>query len=206
MFSLIEAAGWPIWPLLLCSITALALIIDRFYYLRTSVVAPESLLSEVLQSVDQGVPSSLDVYALREGSPLGAVLAATLEAFIQSPQAAEQELRESLELEGRHIAHALELRQSAIATIASAAPLLGLFGTVVGMIDIFGAQTGVNANPAQLAHGISTALYNTALGLMIAIPTLICWRYFRSQIDSFVLTLEGSSEKLLKHLIKKRNN
>ncbi len=204
MFSILEAAGWPIWPLLLCSVVATALIFERFYQLRTSLITPKGLLEEVLQKVELGVPGSIDPERLRTHSPLGCILASTLKAYSQMPMAKEQELREEIELEGKRIAHELERFQSAIATIASSAPLLGLFGTVVGMIDIFGSQSGVSNNPAQLAHGISTALYNTAFGLIIAIPSLICWRYFRSQIDDFVMTLEGSSEKLLKHLIRKR--
>ena len=204
MFSILEAAGWPIWPLLLCSVVATALIFERFYQLRTSLITPKGLLEEVLQKVELGVPGSIDPERLRTHSPLGCILASTLKAYSQMPMAKEQELREEIELEGKRIAHELERFQSAIATIASSAPLLGLFGTVVGMIDIFGSQSGVSNNPAQLAHGISTALYNTAFGLIIAIPSLICWRYFRSQIDDFVITLEGSSEKLLKHLIRKR--
>jgi len=204
LFSIIEAAGWPIWPLLICSIIATALIFERFYQLRTALITPKNLLNEVLHKVDLGVPASIDAEHLRQNSPLGAILACTLKAYSQMPSAKEQELREDIELEGKRIAHELERFQSAIATIASTAPLLGLFGTVVGMIDIFGSQSGMSNNPTQLAHGISTALYNTAFGLIIAIPSLICWRYFRSQIDSFVLTLEGSSEKLLKHLIRKR--
>ena len=204
MFSILEAAGWPIWPLLLCSVVATALIFERFYQLRTSLITPKGLLEEVLQKVELGVPGSIDPERLRTHSPLGCILASTLKAYSQMPMAKEQELREEIELEGKRIAHKLERFQSAIATIASSAPLLGLFGTVVGMIDIFGSQSGVSNNPAQLAHGISTALYNTAFGLIIAIPSLICWRYFRSQIDDFVITLEGSSEKLLKHLIRKR--
>ena len=204
MFSILEAAGWPIWPLLLCSVIATALIIERFYQLRTNLIIPQGLLDAVLAKVDQGDATSIDTEALKLGSPLGAILAATLNAVNHQPNAREQELREEIELDGKLIAHELERFQSAIATIASAAPLLGLFGTVVGMIDIFGSQSGVSNNPAQLAHGISTALYNTAFGLIIAIPALICWRYFRTQIDTFVLALEGSSEKLLKHLIRRR--
>ena len=204
MFSILEAAGWPIWPLLLCSVIATALIIERFYQLRTNLIIPQGLLDAVLAKVDQGDATSIDTEALKLGSPLGAILAATLNAVNHQPNAREQELREEIELDGKLIAHELERFQSAIATIASAAPLLGLFGTVVGMIDIFGSQSGVSNNPAQLAHGISTALYNTAFGLIIAIPALICWRYFRTQIDTFVLALEGSSEKLLKHLMRRR--
>ncbi len=204
MFSILESAGWPIWPLLVCSVIATALIIERLYQLRAQRVIPSSLLVEVLDKVDAGLPSSIDVDQLERGSPLGSILSATLRAFSANPKAQELELKQEIELEGRIIAHQLDRYLAALATIASAAPLLGLFGTVVGMIDIFGSQSGTSSNPAQLAHGISTALYNTAFGLIIAIPSLIFWRYFRTQIDYFVLTLESSSEKLLKHLLKMR--
>lgn len=204
MFSILESAGWPIWPLLVCSVIATALIIERLYQLRAQRVIPSSLLVEVLDKVDAGLPSSIDVDQLERGSPLGSILSATLRAFSANPKAQELELKQEIELEGRIIAHQLDRYLAALATIASAAPLLGLFGTVVGMIDIFGSQSGTSSNPAQLAHGISTALYNTAFGLIIAVPSLIFWRYFRTQIDYFVLTLESSSEKLLKHLLKMR--
>ncbi len=108
---------------------------------------------------------------------------------------------------GRAVAQRLEKYLNALATIASAAPLLGLLGTVIGMIEIFGSQgssaTG-QGNPAQLAHGISIALYNTAFGLIVAIPTLIFWRYFRSRVDAYLLTLELASEQFVRHLLRLR--
>ena len=109
-----------------------------------------------------------------------------------------------MESAGRREAQKLEKYLTALATIASAAPLLGLLGTVIGMIEIFGSQGGGGNNPTQLAHGISIALYNTAFGLIVAIPTLIFWRYFRSRVDGFLLTLELSSEQFLRHLNKLR--
>jgi biopolymer transport protein ExbB len=108
-----------------------------------------------------------------------------------------------MEASGRLVAHRLERYLSALATIASVAPLMGLFGTVVGMIEIFGSQPGganMGGNPAQLAHGISVALYNTAFGLIVAIPSLIFWRYFRARVDEYLLTLELSAERLACHL------
>jgi biopolymer transport protein ExbB len=117
-------------------------------------------------------------------------------------------VRATLENTGRAVAHRLEKYLGALATIASAAPLLGLLGTVIGMIEIFGSQSGGGAvgggNPAQLAHGISIALYNTAFGLIVAIPTLIFWRYFRARVDSFLLSLELSSEQFARHLAQLR--
>jgi biopolymer transport protein ExbB len=117
------------------------------------------------------------------------------------------DLRASMESTGRAVAHRLERYLSALATIASAAPLLGLLGTVIGMIEIFGSQApggATGGNPAQLAHGISTALYNTAFGLIVAIPSLIFWRYFRTRVDDYLLTLELSAERFARHLISLR--
>jgi len=204
LFSIIQAAGWPIWPLIACSILALALIIERFISLKTSKVAPPKLLDEVLSVSRTSVPSPDVVSQLEQNSALGEVLASGFRALNASPRCSEEDLRSSMEGAGRVVAHRLERYLSALATIASAAPLMGLFGTVVGMIEIFGSQSpasgAAGGNPAQLAHGISIALYNTAFGLMVAIPALIFWRYFRARVDGYLLTLELASERLVRHL------
>lgn len=203
MFSIIQAAGWPIWPLIACSILALAIVIDRFVSLKTNKIAPPRLLDEVLDITRASVPSPDVVTQLEQNSALGEVLASGLRALNTDPQCSEEDLRASMESTGRTVAHRLEQRLSALATIASAAPLMGLFGTVVGMIEIFGSQApggSTGGNPAQLAHGISIALYNTAFGLIVAIPSLIFWRYFRGQVDAYLLTLELSAERLARHL------
>jgi len=204
LFSIIQAAGWPIWPLIACSILALALIIERFVSLKTSKVAPPKLLDEVLNVSRTSVPSPDVVSQLEQNSALGEVLASGFRALNASPRCSDEDLRSSMEGAGRVVAHRLERYLSALATIASAAPLMGLFGTVVGMIEIFGSQSpaggATGGNPAQLAHGISIALYNTAFGLMVAIPALIFWRYFRARVDGYLLTLELASERLVRHL------
>ncbi len=203
MFSIIQAAGWPIWPLIACSILALALVIERFISLKTAKVAPVKLLDEVLTVTRNTVPGPDVVNQLEKNSVLGEVLASGLRALNANPRCSEDELRSSMEAAGRLAAHRLERYLSALATIASAAPLMGLFGTVVGMIEIFGSQTptgGTGGNPAQLAHGISVALYNTAFGLIVAIPSLIFWRYFRARVDGYLLTLELAAERLARHL------
>jgi biopolymer transport protein ExbB len=204
LFSIIQAAGWPIWPLLACSVLALALVIERFISLRTVKIAPPRLLAEVLSVTRSSVPPPDVVNHLEQTSALGEVLASGLRALNSNPRCSEQELRAVMEGTGRLVAHRLERYLSALATIASAAPLMGLFGTVVGMIEIFGTQTATGGatggNPAQLAHGISVALYNTAFGLIVAIPSLIFWRYFRARVDGFLLTLELASERLIRQL------
>ena len=200
MLSIIQAAGWPIWPLVACSVLALAIIIERFISLKTLKVVPPRLLDEVITVTRKGIPSSDVVNQLEMNSALGRVLASGLRAMNAEPLISEEDLRASMENVGRQVAHRLEHYLSALGTIASAAPLMGLFGTVVGMIDIFGSQTPGAGNPAQLAHGISIALYNTAFGLIVAIPSLIFWRYFRAQVDEYLMKLELDADRLARHL------
>jgi biopolymer transport protein ExbB len=205
LFSIIQAAGWPIWPLVACSILALALVIERFLSLKTDKIAPPKLLDETLLISRQTLPA-LDIVAqLEQNSALGEVLASGFRALHANPRCSEEDLRASMEASGRVVAHRLERYLSALATIASAAPLLGLLGTVIGMIEIFGSQTpsggAPGGNPAQLAHGISVALYNTAFGLIVAIPSLIFWRYFRARVDAYLLTLELAADRLARHLV-----
>ncbi len=208
LLSIIQAAGWPIWPLVACSVLAMALIFERFLALKTSRVAPPQLLDEAIAVSSVAVPGPDTVAQLEQNSALGAVLASGLRTLNTTPQCSEADLRAAMEGAGRAAAHRLEKYLSALATIAAAAPLLGLLGTVIGMIEIFGSQTGGvgGGNPAQLAHGISVALYNTAFGLIVAIPALIFWRYFRSRVDAYLLTLELSAEHFLRHLTQLRKS
>ena len=203
MFSIIQAAGWPIWPLIACSILALAIVIERFVSLKASKIAPARLLEEVLGVTRTSVPTPDVVAQLEKNSALGEVLASGLRAMNADPRCTEDDLRATMEGSGRIVAQRLEQYLSALATIASAAPLMGLFGTVVGMIEIFGSQAPggtTGGNPAQLAHGISIALYNTAFGLIVAIPSLIFWRCFRGRVDGYLLTLELAAGHLARHL------
>lgn len=203
LFSIIQAAGWPIWPLIACSVLALAIVIDRFICLKAKKVAPPRLLDEVLSVTRTAIPAPDVVAQLEKNSALGEVLASGLRAINSDPRCTEDDLRAVMESTGRIVAQRLEQRLSALGTIASAAPLMGLFGTVVGMIEIFGSQApgaSSGGNPAQLAHGISVALYNTAFGLIVAIPSLIFWRYFRARVDAYLLTLELAAEHLARHL------
>ncbi len=202
MFSIIQAAGWPIWPLLLCSVAALTLIIERLLSLRAARIVPPKLLDEVLTLVRGGLPGPDVAHKLEEHSVLGQVLAAGLRSVQQEPRISEERLRQSLENAGRVAVHELERYLNALGSIASAAPLLGLFGTVIGMIEIFGAQTPGGGNPQQLAHGISVALYNTAFGLVIAIPALLFYRHFRARVDDYAHTLEQAAERLLPLLLR----
>lgn len=201
MLSIIQAAGWPIWPLIACSILALAIVLERSLSLRRARVLGNGTLEEVMAHVQRGVPSAEVVNGWQSRSALGAVLASGLQALSRHPACSESDLRHAVETAGRVAGHALERHLATLATVASAAPLLGLLGTVVGMIELFGAQAPAgSANPAQLAQGISVALYNTAFGLMVAIPALMFWRYFRAKVDGYLLTMEASAEQLLRHI------
>ena len=203
MLSIIQAAGWPIWPLILCSIAALTIIIERLISLRASQIAPASLLDEVLGVTRSSLPGSDVVNKLAENSLLGGVFATGLRSVIAEPRITEEAVRQSFESAGRIALHRLERYLNTLGTIAAAAPLLGLFGTVIGMIEIFGSQAPTGGtNPQQLAHGISIALYNTAFGLMIAIPALMFYRYFRGRVDEYLLTMELATERLVPHLMR----
>ena len=203
MLSIIQAAGWPIWPLILCSVVGLALVIERMVSLRTRRIVPPTLIDEVLSISRNNLPALDVVNKLADNSLLGQVLASGLRAVIVEPRISERSLRNTFEGAGRAAAQQLERYLNALGTIAAAAPLLGLLGTVVGMIEIFGSQapTGAN-NPAALAHGISVALYNTAFGLIIAIPSLMFYRYFRGLVELHLLALEQAAERLVPHLMR----
>ena len=203
MISIIQAAGWPIWPLILCSVAALTLIFERFVNLRAPKVAPARLVDEVITVTSATLPPADVVNKLSENSVLGFVLASGVRALVANPRIDEPALREVFESAGRVAVHRLERYLNTLGTIASAAPLLGLLGTVIGMIEIFGSQspTGGN-NPALMASGISIALYNTAFGLMVAIPSLMFYRYFRGLVDTYTLELEQACDRMCPHLLR----
>jgi biopolymer transport protein ExbB len=193
VFAIIQAAGWPIWPLLLTSIIAVALIIERSVSLREAKIVPPTLLDQVTSVyARQGVTSDI-LEKLAKDSPLGEVLAAGL----RNEKSPRHVMKEAIEESGRATAHNLERFLTTLGTIATAAPLLGLFGTVVGMIEIFGSQAPGGTNPQQLAHGISIALYNTAFGIAISIPSLIFYRHFKNKVDGFVVQMEQAASKLI---------
>jgi biopolymer transport protein ExbB len=193
VWSLIQAAGWPIWPLIIASVIALALIFERLWSLRQSAVAPVGLVDRVLAEYrTSGATPELLGRTAQQG-PLGRLLAAGL-ANIKSPRPV---IKESIEEVGRVVTHELDRFLTTLGTIAAMAPLLGLFGTVVGMIEIFGSQTAAGSNPIQLAHGISIALYNTAFGLIVAIPSMIFYRHFRSKVDGLIVEMEQQAIRLV---------
>lgn len=193
MLALIQAAGWPIWPLIIASVLALAIIFERSYTLRRSLVLPDNLLDQVLANLRQHGANPDLLRALAEGSPLGRVLV----AGIRNLGVSRELMKESLEEAGRAVAHDLERYLMTLGTIASVAPLMGLLGTVVGMVEIFGSQSPTGGNPAVLAHGISVALYNTMFGLIVAIPSMIFYRFFRGRVDAYLVEMEQQAVRLV---------
>ncbi|MFN0039680.1 MAG: MotA/TolQ/ExbB proton channel family protein [Burkholderiales bacterium] len=194
MLHIIEAAGWPIWPIIFCSIVAVGIIGERFYSLRQSVVAPRDLLGRVVSEYRQKGVSADMLQRVAQGSALGRIFAEAL----KNVGSTREVMRETIEEAGRSVAHELDRFLTTLGTIATMSPLLGLLGTIIGMIEIFGSQgpTGV-ANPAQLAHGISIALYNAAFGIIVAVPSLVFYRHFRARADTLVVEMEIQAVKLV---------
>ena len=196
MFAIIQAAGWPIWFIIIASIIALAIIGERWWSLREAVVMPKNLLAQALQEYRQNGPTPQMLARLANSSPLGQVFAAGL----RNAKSPLPVTKEAIEEAGRLVAIDLERFLNSLGTIAAISPLLGLFGTVVGMIEIFGAQTPSGTNPLVLAHGISIALYNTAFGLVVAVPAMIFYRHFRGKVDVMLVDMEMQAVKLVEIL------
>jgi biopolymer transport protein ExbB len=193
VFEIVKAAGWPIWPLLLASVISMALIIERLISLRRGKIVPAGLLQRAVGEFRRGADNGKLLDELDRHSPLGRVLAAGLRNVNNSREV----MKESIEEAGSAVAHELNRYLTTLGTIASISPLMGLFGTVIGMIEIFGSQAPGTGNPQQLAHGISIALYNTGFGIFIAIPSLIFWRHFRALVDGFVVEMEQQAVRLV---------
>jgi biopolymer transport protein ExbB len=196
VFEIVKAAGWPIWPLLLASVIAVALIIERLVSLRRSKIVPPGLLQRAVGEFRRGGDNARLLDDLERHSPLGRVLAAGL----RNVGTSREVMKEAIEETGAAVAHDLNRYLTTLGTIASISPLMGLFGTVVGMIEIFGSQAPGTGSPQQLAHGISIALYNTGFGIFIAVPALIFWRHFRALVDSFVIQMEQQAVRLVEYM------
>ena len=208
MYTILLAAGWPIWPLLAVSIFGLAILIERSWYLRKKRVLPVGVLQEAFEiaaQVNQSIRGRQSdpqlatlINSIGNSSPSGSLLACALAEKLAGAPA--NHALEELQATAETVWLKLDRYLGALATIATVAPLLGLFGTVVGMIEIFGSQGSAVGNPLQLAHGISVALYNTAFGLLIAIPALAAWRLLRSMADQRQRECEEFTRQLFKKL------
>jgi biopolymer transport protein ExbB len=193
VWEIILAAGWPIWPLIIASVIALAIIVERFWALRASVVTPEQLLPEVQNWLKQGGVTKETLGRLEAHSLLGKVFASALSNANNSREVTKEAIEET----GRAVAHKLEQYLPTLGTISTVAPLLGLLGTVIGMVELFGSFTNSGHDVAQFARGISVALYNTAAGIVVAVPSMIAYRYFRSKVDGFLVDMEQQAIKLV---------
>ncbi len=193
MWEIIKAAGWPIWPLIFASIIAVAIIIERAIALRSNVVAPDTLLPEVQKWLTQGGVTKETCARLQQHSLLGEIFASALNNIDSSREV----MKEAIEESGRAVTHKLEKYLTTLGTIATVSPLLGLLGTVIGMVELFGAFTATGHDVAQFARGISVALYNTAGGIVVAVPAMIFYRYFRGKVDGLILEMEQQAIKLV---------
>jgi biopolymer transport protein ExbB len=194
VFEIIKAGGWVMWPILVCSVVAMAITIERLWTLQRRRVAPSGLVLQVWQWTREGKLDAKRIQALREGSPLGRLLA----TGILNRHHDRSIMQESIEDVGRLVAHQLERYLNTLGTVASISPLLGLLGTVFGIIRAFAAMTSKGiGDPAMMAGGISEALVTTAAGLIVAIPAMVFYRYLRGRVDELVLIMEHEAMKLV---------
>lgn len=192
LFAIIAELGWPIWPLILASILALALIIERAIALQRKKIVPATLLTDVIGIWKKRQITPEVIAKLEANSPLGKVLAAGLRNERTSREGAMQQI----EAAGAIVANRLTKNLTLLGSIGSIAPLLGLLGTVVGMIAIFASQQA-GSNPQDLARGISVALYSTALGIIVAVPAVLTYRYYKRLVDDYLVDMEEQAERLL---------
>ena len=200
MWDIIDAAGWPIWPLIFASVIALAIIIERIWSLRENIIAPNNLLSEVQKMITKEGVRKEAIQSLQNHSMLGEIFASALNNYNSSSEV----IKEAIEETGRAVNHKLERYLSTLATIATVAPLLGLFGTIIGMVELFSSFTSSGHDVAVFARGISIALYNTAGGIVVAVPAMIAYRFFRSKIYNLVVEMEQQAIKLVEIIQGKR--
>jgi biopolymer transport protein ExbB len=186
VWEIIQAAGWPIWPLILTSIFGVAIILERFWSLRKSQVIPEGLIVEIKTMIKQNNLDNNKVNIIKNSSPLGDLLAV---AIIKRKDNIEV-IKSALDEKAGIIVHNLERYLGVLVTIATVAPLLGLFGTIIGMVELFSSFTSSGHDVAVFARGISIALYNTAGGIVVAVPAMIAYRFFRSKIDNYLNEME----------------
>jgi biopolymer transport protein ExbB len=192
LFAIIVELGWPVWPLVLASVLALALIIERTVALRRPRILPSGLLDDVVSLVKKQSVTPDIIGKLEQNSPLGRVLAAGL----RNDRVLREGAIQQIEAAGAVVANRLTKNLTLLGSIGSIAPLLGLFGTVVGMIHIFASQQA-GSSPQALAHGISVALYCTAFGIIVAVPAVLAHRYFRRLVEDYLVDMEEQAERLL---------
>ena len=182
MWEIIEAAGWPIWPLIATSVYGFALILERAWSLRLIKIMPNGLVESVRSQLSQGSVKKESLEKLRNDSPFGEIIYTAIKNKDSSLEVLKDSIAETSEL----VAYKLERNINALGTISTVAPLLGLFGTIVGMVELFSSFTSSGHDVAIFARGISVALYNTAGGIVVAVPAMIAFRFYRSKVEHFL--------------------
>jgi biopolymer transport protein ExbB len=199
VWSIISAAGWPIWPLIFSSIVALAIVFERVWALRKKELLPTNLVADVCKTLPQ-FKDRQNLIRLEAHSALGSLMAAGLTAFYRGENVAQ-----AMEEKASLVKNTLEKHLDILSMIASVAPLMGLLGTVIGMIEIFAVQGSSTQTPEAIAAGIAVALYNTAFGLIVAIPALVAYRLFRIQINH-ILDMTEELLRPFEDLLKQNTN
>ena len=196
MWEIIEAAGWPVWLLIVTSVYGLAIILERAWSLRSSSIAPKNLSKEVFSMIQQGTIKKQSLDEISLSSPLGEILATA----IRNQSSSLEVLKDAIDEVGENVAFKLEKNINSLGTISTVAPLLGLFGTIVGMVELFSSFTSSGHDVAVFARGISVALYNTAGGIVVAVPAMIAYRYYRSKVDHLLNDMEQQALRLVEIL------
>jgi biopolymer transport protein ExbB len=208
MFEIVKAAGWPIWPIIIASIIALAIMVERFMFLQRKKIHRTKTFEQLVRILESGdyLKDNQKLNFLNQ-TLSGQYFRSLIETLVNLPAKSAHNNRahnrsrlEAVMVDGGvRVVYQLNHRLHTLGTIASVAPLMGLFGTLIGMIEIFGAGS-VSASPQQLASGISVALYNTAFGLLVAIPSLLAYRYFKQKADLYSLEIESDANRLLQYM------
>jgi len=196
VWEIIEAAGWPVWLLIVTSVYGLAIILERAWSLRSSSIAPKNLSKEVFAMIQQGTIKKQSLDEISLSSQLGEILATA----IRNKGSSLEALKDAIDEAGENVAFKLEKNINSLGTISTVAPLLGLFGTIVGMVELFSSFTSSGHDVAVFARGISVALYNTAGGIVVAVPAMIAYRYYRSKVDHLLNDMEQQALKLVEIL------
>ena len=196
MWEIIQAAGWPIWPLIITSIVGFAIVIERAWSLRESFIIPRALIDDVHKMIGNGNIKKDEIQSLQNHSMLGEIYATVLKNQGKSSDV----IKSAVEQTGESVSYRLERYLGVLGTISTVAPLLGLFGTIIGMVELFSSFTNSGHDVAVFARGISIALYNTAGGIVVAVPAMIAYRFYRSRADHFINEMEMQALDLIETL------
>ena len=197
----IDGAGWPIWLLIFTSIIGLSIILERAWFLREELAIPKKLLSTSKSMINKNHIDEEELKKLCSGNFLGEIFT----TILQNQNTDTAVIVAIIEQKATNIRYQLEKHLSYLTTVATVAPLLGLFGTIIGMVELFGSFTSGGSDVSVFAKGISIALYNTAGGILVAVPAMIAYRYFRTKVDHILNEMEVHSNALVNSISSRRN-